>query len=1350
MLHICGSAGTLEASQYIFQSLSDHQSKQHSDRILLYFSFDKYDDQRNSLASMFNSLISQIISNKEITTAAARLSFRSLYSHRGWTELELWTMFRDLVTVLDQKGVVCVINGLDSCGDSGVAFLVALNQLPSVTERHMKFAIASAIDSGLDTALTDWPSINIDDRSSDPNTAPELASYIDLELLDLMQLSPGCGRFETVIRDSLAKCGHDRDWRRLVLRGFRRIEALLTLSSEEFELLKPVSTTSTFTRILNEVPLHRQNFARRVLTWTIYAFRPLTVWELGTAISNNAEDLTLSPGESSCQQLIHDIDDVFGGMLVIKNNQVCFGHPEAREFLVATDREHGDAWYNTDAARAHGEITNACFAFLSSTQVRSAHPNPANETLSSIYSYRYGLCNYAIQFWPRHYDRIPARYLPTAPAIEFVQNTEAVRWWTEAYWWRSNSVTRRERSFVSLLPVFAELGLQDLVKHCLAVDGEKPESSQDCALALIEAARYAQVEVIRLLLPLHGYDPPALQDALLAAASSCNEAVLDDLINYTAKNVENFTWPSDLLCRAAWFGFDNIVRKLLESGASYDDAVTSYGLTPLILAVREGHLGVVKTLLEYKASCTKVTAANKRLPLHFAASKGFASISKLLLDAGADINALDSSGFSAIHLAATWGCYESVNILLKEGANTQRDGPSPLTVAARKSYLKCTKLLLEDKTDTEFQTRRNTALRDAAFNKHLELCQTLLDAGADVNTIDDISGLPIICINAKRGNMEVVKLLVENGADPNTSTSVGWTALHYACQRGDASAVTYLLRQGAEVNRVTTNYGETPLIVALRNKRPDTVELLLNSGADINLADTAGWIPILISQIMAELTAILLKHGADPNQVVVEYTPLYQAAANNRFEAVELLLPFATPAILEFEWTSERRRYTALAAAVYGGHNKVARLLIEAGANINCRCGNDNNFLLQYPMFTFSAANVDTLRTLLEFRPALDLKDNYGDTALHCITESTPLESTKLLVHAGLDLESRNIYSDTPLCRAVRNNNLEVAKFLISKKANLNVTGAMHGPPLQIACRSSTLEFVKMLVEAGADVNFIESLGPGTPLASACIRYGEADEEIVRYLLDQPNTDVTVRGGLYGCALNAACGSNLVIPDILKLLLDRGAHIDVPDPFGRVAIHFAASQAIEHFQPIHDAGGDVELADKMGRTALHWAVIGCHIDVVDRVISLSRGVVDQPDVDGWTPLLWAARGTGGHNQPSPRQVEAVIKLLLERGADPYVRGAGHDREWSPVKVARYHGRDASIIKLLTPKAKAKPAIEGEKEWDEEFHKSRKAKVGSGYCDCCETVSPPAHYVPTQLLIYIYRPCTVPAITVRLA
>jgi ankyrin repeat protein len=137
---------------------------------------------------------------------------------------------------------------------------------------------------------------------------------------------------------------------------------------------------------------------------------------------------------------------------------------------------------------------------------------------------------------------------------------------------------------------------------------------------------------------------------------------------------------------------------------------------------------------------------------------------------------------------------------------------------------------------------------------------------------------------------------------------------------------------------------------------------------------------------------------------------------------------------------------------------------------------------------------------------------------------------------------------------------------------------------------------------------------------------------------------------------------------------------DLEDGMGRMAIHFAAAQSLEHFELILDAGANVEVRDNMGRTALHCATLGSLIDVVERVISLSKGLVDQADNDGWTPLLWAARAVGtDYNSATSNTKGEIITLLLDRGADPCIKWKGLDREWSPVKVASYHGADNAVV-----------------------------------------------------------------------
>jgi ankyrin repeat protein len=1332
ILHVYGTTGASDASEYIFQCLNMYRTEKQTKEILLYFAFNGHDDRCNSVTAMLNTLLSQAINHNQDFYDAVRLPYEQMSFHSSWTEVDLLLLFRNTLTDWDQGDILCVINGLNECDDSRMAFLESICAFASHTERRFKIAITSTGDSDLKAALADWPNINLDERPEDPAIANRnLVSDIDLEVLELMQQRPTFCDFEKTITEKLLECGQDEHWRRLVLNQLRLSKGPSTKSATQRELnvLPPTTSEEIFARILTSVPPERRPWARKALSWILYAFRPLGIRQFGIALAlevDNMSDETRDLDEFVYQYVIADLDEVFKGMFIVKHNEVHFGHPDARKFLLAADSEQEHVWYDVKET-AHKEITDACCFYLSLQKVQdsiaTSYINSPTDLLESpTFIPRYSLRSYAIKYWPRHYELIPNISRPTERAVEFFLNTKAMRRWAEAYWWLSNPIRRADRAFLSLLPIFAGLGLVDLVTKWLDLEAKTSDADQNRALALEEAARNAQVEVVRGLLPFGSYNQESLQGALIAAASCCDEVVLDELVTYAAESIENFEWPPVLLCRAAQFGLENVVKKLLKSGASLDTAITVQDLSPLHLAARHGHTEVVRVLLEHNASLTSVISTSKRVPLHVAAMYGHAPIVKLLLDAKANCNVLDDDMTTAMDFACMNGNHQVVEILAKAGCDMgcDRQGRwSPLTVVADEGFIKSCRFLLDMKANTEVQGMQNwTPLRYAAFYGHVELCRLLLKKGANPNTLS--GGDPILVESASQGNLEVVTLLVENNAVVDAVTSDDWTALHKACFNGHTAVVAYLLDHGADIHH-TNNMGQTSILLAARRGFAELVQFLIDKGADLHRPSTNNWTPLHLSYDFAEVTRVLMENGADANRVMRHYTPLYLAANENYVETVKVLLSFNPDLEIEYDGEDDQMGYTALTIATVNDHTDVIRLLLEAGANVNHR-SKRKYFPLEWAV---SGNKEDIVRILMEYNTELNLVDDDGDAALNCIRSSTSVAIAKLLINRGADLTIRNNQGNTPLCKAVMCNNLDIVKYLIAKKAELNITGGKNGSPLHIACYQSNLELVRILAAADADVNLVDPL-VGTPLQSACCCQRssyekETQESIIRYLINEAKADVTTFGGLYGCVLNAACGRST--PEMVKLILEKGAKIDVKDGMGRVAIHFAVARSMENFQLILDAGGDVEARDKMGRTALHWAAIGGLVDVVARVISLSRGLVDQADNDGWTPLLWAVRGcdTSQKIARSSEQRE-IIKVLLDRGADPFIRGKGLDREWSPVKVARYHGTDDAILQLLMEKAKDKLIGErGKDMWDETLHASAKAVEINEYCDSCLSV-----------------------------
>jgi hypothetical protein len=143
-----------------------------------------------------------------------------------------------------------------------------------------------------------------------------------------------------------------------------------------------------------------------------------------------------------------------------------------------------------------------------------------------------------------------------------------------------------------------------------------------------------------------------------------------------------------------------------------------------------------------------------------------------------------------IHAAAEDGDLAAVNLYIAEGVNLNAKnelGHTPLSLAARSNQLKVGK----------------SALSCAVFMGNAKVAQALLEAGADVNIIDNLGQTPLIY--AVSSNYPyIVQLLVDAGARIGTLDGVtGGTAADLAVSLGHHSIVQILLKAGARIGEIS-------------------------------------------------------------------------------------------------------------------------------------------------------------------------------------------------------------------------------------------------------------------------------------------------------------------------------------------------------------------------------------------------------------------------------------------------------------------------------------------------------------------------------------------------------------------
>ncbi len=250
-----------------------------------------------------------------------------------------------------------------------------------------------------------------------------------------------------------------------------------------------------------------------------------------------------------------------------------------------------------------------------------------------------------------------------------------------------------------------------------------------------------------------------------------------------------------------------VLELYLERGVSVNYRTPS-GDSALLEAVTQSNLNYVTYFLS-KGAEVNVTDRHTYTPLRYAALYGDYEITKLLIDAGADIEYIDEDEYSILASA------------LKR-ANTQ---PQNSIVV---------KQLIEAGVDLSKMVHYTTPLYHACKIGSYEIAKMFIDAGVDVNGVDESGVAPL---SGAANYPELVELLLSHGANPSYKNPYNATALTNVAKSGNIESMKRLINAGGDVNDPAV----APIIFeSVKWGKTEMVEFLIEQGAELSRTNEDG------------------------------------------------------------------------------------------------------------------------------------------------------------------------------------------------------------------------------------------------------------------------------------------------------------------------------------------------------------------------------------------------------------------------------------------------------------------------------------------------------------------------------
>jgi uncharacterized protein len=534
----------------------------------------------------------------------------------------------------------------------------------------------------------------------------------------------------------------------------------------------------------------------------------------------------------------------------------------------------------------------------------------------------------------------------------------------------------------------------------------------------------------------------------------------------------------------------------------------------------------------------------------------------------------------------------------------------------------------------------------------------------------------------QKDEARIVQLIAAN-ADVNAPQPDGSTALHWAAHFGDVKMAGALLRAHANPGAAMEN-GMTPLLLACETGNADLVNELLKAGADPNQTLANGETPLMMAARTGSVPvmAALLSKGVkvDEKEKLRGTTALMWAAANSNADAVRFLISKGAD-VGARSGTTNPGRAPYLAPA---GRNRIQDFIAGRGGS-----GGGHRVDEKDPKAIAQLAQEKELaeKALSAFpapKPAKPERKPWGGlTPLDFAVRQGSMETVKVLVDAGADVNERSEFGWTALLVATQNRDYKIGVYLLDPGADPNIANDGGWTPLYIATDNRNIEggdyptrkpdmdhldYIKRLFASHADPNvrmhsstetrtifthqwlqeegatpFLRAAQSGDIVLLKLLLAHGADPKIVT---DDKVTPLMVASGIgwvEGVTYEWSPQQTLAT---VKMLLDLGADVNAQDIIdGRTALMGAAHKGRNDvIELLVQHGADLSLRDIGSRDTIN-RLAGVRFQAIDYADGLVRigvqSAIAHPETSALLRKLMLAR-----NLPVPQEGRTLASICI--------------------------------------------------------------------------------------------------------